>query len=487
MAAQRNKASAGQQESILRQLPAVDRVLENGQILDWATEQGFGRSFLRRAANRFLDDLRSGIRAGRIDAAELEKRLTDLHEGVAGAAESLLQLNLRAVINATGVVVHTNLGRSPWSAAAADRVATLSRRYLNLEFDIDAGKRGGRDAPVERLFQQILPDTGVAVVNNNAAAVLLVLNTLADGKEVVVSRGQLVEIGGSFRIPEVMAKSGSILREVGATNRTHRSDYEAAINKNTGLLLAVHPSNYRVVGFTEGVSLAELVELGRTHGVPVAEDMGSGYLLDLGPYGIPREPAVGERLASGVDLVTFSGDKLLGGPQVGFVAGKPDFVQRARTNPLFRALRLDKAIFLAIEATLAAYVAGQLDEIPTVAMLKAPRDVLRRRAEALAKRLRAEVPDGQVTIEVVEVSSRVGGGAAPETDLPSFAVSLESERGPDRLATALRQAEPPVIARILDDRLVMDVRTVQRDEEDDLVAAVASVLASASDLRCIGE
>jgi len=355
-------------------------------------------------------------------------------------------------------------------------VATLSRRYLNLEFDIEAGKRGGRDAPVERLFQQILPDTGVAVVNNNAAAVLLVLNTLADGKEVVVSRGQLVEIGGSFRIPEVMAKSGSILREVGTTNRTRRSDYEAAINANTGLLLAVHPSNYRVVGFTEGVSLEDLVELGKTHGVPVAEDMGSGNLLDLGPFGIPHEPSVGERLASGVDLVTFSGDKLLGGPQVGFVAGKPEFVQRARTNPLFRALRLDKAVFLAIEATLAAYVAGQLDEIPTVAMLKAPRDVLQRRAEALAKRLRAEVSAGHVAIEVVEVASRVGGGAAPETDLPSFAVSLKSEHGPDRLATALRQAEPPVIARILDDRLVMDVRTVQHDEEDALVAAVASVL-----------
>jgi L-seryl-tRNA(Ser) seleniumtransferase len=476
MAAQRNKASAGQQESILRQLPAVDRVLENVQILDWAKEQGFDRSFLRRAANHFLDDLRGGIREGTVDTTVLEERLSHLAEGVAAAAEHLLQLNLRAVINATGVVVHTNLGRSPWSAAAADRVATLSRRYLNLEFDIEAGKRGGRDAPVERLFQQILPDAGVAVVNNNAAAVLLVLNTLADGKEVVVSRGQLVEIGGSFRIPEVMAKSGSILREVGTTNRTHKSDYEAAINANTGLLLAVHPSNYRVVGFTEGVSLEELADLGKAHGVPVVEDMGSGNLLDLGPFGIPHEPSVGERLASGVDLVTFSGDKLLGGPQVGFIAGKPEFVQRTRTNPLFRALRLDKATFLAIEATLAAYVAGQLDEIPTVAMLKAPREVLQRRAEGIAKRLRAEAPEGQVAIEVVEVNSRVGGGAAPETDLPSFAVSVESEQSPDRLATALRRTDPPVIARILDDRLVMDVRTVQRDEEDELVAAVASVL-----------
>lgn len=476
MAAQRNKATAGQQESILRQLPAVDRVLENGQILDWARERGFDRRFLRLAANHFLDDLRSGIRSGRVDATHLEERLAHLAEGVATSAESLLQLNLCAVINATGVVVHTNLGRSPWSAAAADRVAALSRRYLNLEFDIEAGKRGGRDAPVERLFHQILPDAGVAVVNNNAAAVLLVLNTLADGKEVVVSRGQLVEIGGSFRIPEVMGKSGSILREVGTTNRTHRSDYEAAINPNTGLLLAVHPSNYRVVGFTEGVSLEELVEIGRAHGVPVAEDMGSGNLLDLSPFGIPHEPSVGDRLASGVDLVTFSGDKLLGGPQVGFVAGKPEFVQRTRTNPLFRALRLDKATFLAIEATLAAYVAGQLDEIPTVAMLMAPRDVLQRRAEALAKRLCAEVPEGRVKIDVVEVDSRVGGGAAPETDLPSYAVSLESEEGPNRLATALRLSDPPVIARILEDRLVMDLRTVQRDEEDDLVAVVASVL-----------
>jgi L-seryl-tRNA(Ser) seleniumtransferase len=476
MAAQRNKASTGQQEILLRQLPAVDRVMEDRQILGWADERGFGRSFLRRAANRFLEDLRSGIREGRIDAAGLEERLSDLHFGVVAAAESLLQLYLRPVINATGVVVHTNLGRSPWSEAAADRVSRLTRRYLNLEFDIEDGKRGSRDAPVERLFQQILPDTGVAVVNNNAAAVLLVLNTLADGKEVVVSRGQLVEIGGSFRIPDVMAKSGSILREVGTTNRTRRSDYEAAINENTGMLLAVHPSNYRVVGFTEDVPLQELVELGAEHGVPVVEDLGSGNLLDLAPLGIPDEPSVGDRLSTGVDLVTFSGDKLLGGPQVGYVAGKPEFVRRARSNPLFRALRLDKATFLAIEATLAAYVAGKLDDIPTVAMLSAPREVLQLRAQALAQRLQAELPEGQVGIEVVEVASRVGGGAAPEMDLPSFAVALQSDLGPDSLAIALRRTAPPVIARIVDDRLVMDVRTIQRDEEDDLVAAVTVAL-----------
>jgi L-seryl-tRNA(Ser) seleniumtransferase len=479
MAAQRNKASAGQQEILLRQLPAVDRVLEDRQILGWADERGFGRSFLRRAANCFLDDLRSGIREGRIDAAGLEQSLSDLHRGVAAAAESLLRFYLRPVINATGVVVHTNLGRSPWSAAAADRVSTLTRRYLNLEFEIEGGKRGSRDAPVERLFQQILPDTGVAVVNNNAAAVLLVLNTLADGKEVVVSRGQLVEIGGSFRIPEVMAKSGSILREVGTTNRTRRADYEAAINANTGMLLAVHPSNYRVVGFTEGVSLEELVELGAAHGVPVVEDMGSGNLLDLAPLGIPEEPSVADRLRSGVDLVTFSGDKLLGGPQVGYVAGKPEFVRRARSNPLFRALRLDKAIFLAIEATLAAYVCGRLDDIPTVAMLSVPGEVLQLRAEGLAKRLDAELADGQVGIEVVKVASRVGGGAAPETDLPSFAVALQTDIGPDRLAADLRRFDPPVIARIVDDRLVMDVRTIQRDEEDDLIAAVTAALGRA--------
>ncbi|MFQ5743839.1 MAG: L-seryl-tRNA(Sec) selenium transferase [Acidobacteriota bacterium] len=475
MAAQRSKTRGGRQAALLRRLPSIDRVLDDPGVGEWARRQGHGRGFVRRAANRFLEQLRQATMAEEIDAVEIGASLDNLVAGVSAAADELTRFQLQTVINATGVIVHTNLGRSPWSAAAAERVASLSRHYLNLEFDLGGGTRGHRDAPVERLFQRLFPDSDVAVVNNNAAAVLLALNTLADGKEVVVSRGQLVEIGGSFRIPEVMAKSGSILREVGTTNRTRLSDYEAAIGEQTGMLLSVHPSNYRVVGFTESVPLADLVELGHAHHQPVVEDMGSGNLLDLEAYGVPGEPSVGERLATGVDMVTFSGDKLLGGPQAGFIAGKPDYIGRVRANPLYRALRLDKAITLALEATLVSYIAGRIEELPTLTMLAISPDLLRDRAESLADRLRSALPAGRAHVSVVEVSSRVGGGAAPELDLPSFAVAVEVAEGPDRLAADLRQADPPVIARIVDDRLLMDVRTLLPGEEDQLIVALQRI------------
>jgi L-seryl-tRNA(Ser) seleniumtransferase len=382
--------------------------------------------------------------------------------------------HLRHVINATGVIVHTNLGRSPWPAVAAARTAELSQRYLNLEFDLDTGGRGRRGEALERLVGQLLPGAAVAVVNNCAAAVLLVLNTLAEGKEVVVSRGQLVEIGGSFRIPDVMKKSQSLLREVGTTNRTRLGDFEAAIGPDTGALLSVHPSNYRVVGFTEETSLSELVGLGREHGVPVVDDFGSGCLIDLRGLGIHDEPTVADRLEAGVDLVTFSGDKLLGGPQAGFIVGKPDYVARVRKNPMYRALRLDKATTLALESTLAAYVTGDRDGIPVVRMLRASAEELERRAQALADRLAAAAVAARV--EVVEVASRVGGGTAPGRDLPSFALSIEADGGADALMSRLRGADPPVIGRIADDRVVLDVRTILPDEDEAFAAAVAGAV-----------
>jgi L-seryl-tRNA(Ser) seleniumtransferase len=476
MAAQRSKANGSPQPpvALLRRLPAVDRVLEDPGVMEWAQQAGHGRDFVARAVGVMLDDIRAAVLDETLSAADLDDRLADLASGVARAAWQLAAPHLRRVINATGVVIHTNLGRSPWPAAAATRTAELSSRYLNLEFDLDSGARGQRGTAVERMMGQLLPGASVAVVNNCAAAVLLVLNTLAEDKEVVVSRGQLVEIGGSFRIPDVMSKSRSTLREVGTTNRTRLADFESAVGPRTGVLLSVHPSNYRVVGFTEETSLRELVELGARHGVPVVEDFGSGALIDLREIGIPDEPTVGQRLESGVDLVTFSGDKLLGGPQAGFVVGKPELVARVRDNPLYRALRLDKGTTLALEATLAAYVTGKLEDIPVLRMLRMPATELERRARSLADRL-ASVGVA-LPIDVVEVASRVGGGAAPGRDLPSYGLAVDGDEGADELMARLRRANPPVIARIVDDRVILDVRTILPGEDEALVDALAGVL-----------
>lgn len=459
---------------MLRKLPAVDRVLEHPQVLAWMEEVGCARQFATRAAGIFLDDIRAAVLAGELDGEMMQARLGDLASGVAAAAGKLTQPHLRHVINGTGVVVHTNLGRSPWPAAAAARTSQLGQRYLNLEFNLEDGSRGQRTEALESLVRELLPGTGVAVVNNNAAAVLLALNTLAEDKEVVVSRGQLVEIGGSFRIPEVITKSQSILREVGTTNRTRSRDFEKAIGPQTGALLSVHPSNYRVVGFTEEADLEELVALGRDHGVPVIEDLGSGCLVDLRDIGIHDEPTVAQRLGTGVDLVTFSGDKLLGGPQAGFIVGKPLYVAQMRSNPLYRALRLDKVTTLALEATLAAYISGDLEGIPSIRMLRMPAAELEARAKTLADRLTGE--ECGAMIEVVEVFSRVGGGSAPGKDLPSFGLSIDPPSTADALVAHLRGANPPVIGRIVGGRVILDVRTVLPDEDEALVGSLAQVL-----------
>ena len=510
MAAQPSKQKRAKQPAtaLLRRLPAVDKVCALPELLPLVSDKGYGRGFVARAVAVHLDEIRAAVRAGELDAEGLEARLDDLPGGVRRAAAALAAPHLRPVINATGVVVHTNLGRSPWPAVAV-QAAALAGRYLNLELDLVGGGRGQRAVAIERLVGELLNGAAAAVVNNNAAAVLLVLNTLAEGKEVVVSRGQLVEIGGSFRIPEVMAKSQSILREVGTTNRTRLADFEAAIGPHTGALLSVHPSNYRVVGFTEEVDLADLVALGAERGVAVVEDLGSGCLIDPAELGISGEPGVAERLGTGVDLVTFSGDKLLGGPQAGFIVGKPDHVRRVRSNPLYRALRIDKATTLALEATLAAYLTGRLDDIPTLAMLRATPEELEPRARALATAIgdrlagspSASTPKAQSggrsgeaesgpggrssganppapSIEIIPVDSQVGGGAAPGCDLPSFALALAWPAGPDDLMARLRAAAPPIIARILDDRVVLDVRTILPDEDETFVAAITQVLAA---------
>ncbi|NKB87530.1 MAG: L-seryl-tRNA(Sec) selenium transferase [Acidobacteria bacterium] len=458
---------------LYRRIPRMDELLDHPRLEEWMAESGVSREFVREAATHVLDALRESISAEELGATDLEAFLGDPVEPVVRASEALLEPHLRRVVNATGVVIHTNLGRAPWSPRAAARVADLATGYTNLEFDLDGGERGGRERPVQRFLERLLPGHAVAVVNNNAAAILLALNTLAQEREVVVSRGELVEIGGSFRIPDVMEKGFCRLREVGTTNRTRIADYEAAVNADTGMILSVHPSNYRVVGFTESTPLEQLVELGAERDVPIVEDMGSGHLVAT-PGATDAEPTVAARLASGADLVTFSGDKLLGGPQAGFIVGNAELVERCRANPLYRAMRLDKSTLLALEATLADYVAGRLDAIPALAMLRADASTLQERAQRLGMQLSEALPEWMV--EVTELESRVGGGAAPEVGLPSWGVAVTSpNHGPDEIARQLRRCEPAVVGRVAEGRLLLDVRTLLDGEDDLLTAAFLQV------------
>ena len=388
----------------------------------------------------------------------------------------LLGPSIRRVINATGVIIHTNLGRSLLAREAIDAVQEVASSYSNLEFDLETGRRGSRQVHAEGLLRRLTGAEAAIVVNNNAAAVLVSLNTLAKGREVVVSRGELVEIGGSFRMPEVMAQSGAHLREVGTTNKTHIRDYEAAIGPDTGLLLKVHQSNYRIVGFTEEVSLEALVRLGASRGVPVMVDLGSGCLVDLSAWGAGREPTVQEAIGSGADLVTFSGDKLLGGPQAGIVLGKGELVRRIRGNPLHRALRVDKMTLAALEATLRLYwdPSDAVRRVPTLRMLVMSQEEVRRRAELLYRKLRRQVPSA-VRVTMRQERSQVGGGSLPLLELPTWAVGVRIEGVPAvRLEEALRRGAPPVIGRIIKEEVILDLRTVQKEEVSTLAGVVAT-------------
>ena len=384
--------------------------------------------------------------------------------------------SLVPVINATGVVLHTNLGRALLSSLAQERLLSVAGAYSNLEMDLARKERGSRYAHVEGLLKRLTGAAASLVVNNNAAAVLLALESLARGKEVLVSRGELIEIGGEFRIPDIMRRSGAVLREVGTTNRTHLKDYAAAIGPETALILKVHTSNYRVVGFTADVSSRELAELGSERGVPVMEDLGSGCLVDLTRYGFPHEPTVPEVVASGVDLVSFSGDKLLGGPQAGIVVGRADLVERLARNPLNRALRIDKFTIAALEGTLYAYEAGNaLETIPALKMLTEPLPSIRRRARRLLRRLPAETQRA-LGAHVMEARSQVGGGALPTVELPTAALALGMPAHPARqLDESLRSGRPPVLGHLVDDRLLLDCRTILAAEVPALAQRLLSL------------
>lgn len=467
---------------LFRLLPSVDELMRSESVAPLIAAHG--RVAVVEACRQALEKLRRSI-PRECNEDELRLTLAALPTVLAQELKANSRFSLRRVINATGVILHTNLGRAPLGEAALQHALEVAGGYCNLEFDLESGERGQRDAHVDRLFAALFADAAAgraapdgapstAVVNNNAAAVLLALNTLAEGGEVIVSRGELVEIGGSFRIPDIMAKSGATLREVGTTNRTRIDDYQSAISERTKLLLRVHRSNFKIVGFTEQPSLAELVELGRSRRIPVMEDLGSGALIPLEPMGISGEPTVHFSLGAGVDIVTYSGDKLLGGPQAGILSGRPAVIAQVRANPLFRALRVDKLIYSMLESTLLAYVRQQYEAIPALRFMRIPREELLRRAEALAARLRESCH--QLQIEVVPCASLVGGGAAPGWDLPSHGVAIAAPAiGADELLSRLRGNDPPVVARIEEGRVLLDLRTVFPAEDEEIVAALQRI------------
>jgi L-seryl-tRNA(Ser) seleniumtransferase len=441
----------------LGEIPSIDRLLTASWVRPLVERHS--RPFVVAALRRVCDELRSEIRAGRFGEgaidAEIERRTN------AEIARSARMLP-REVVNATGVVLHTNLGRALLPEAAIEALACVASRPAALEMNLESGSRGDRDDAVEEDLVALTGAEAATVVNNNAAAVLLALNTLAEGREVVVSRGELIEIGGSFRIPEVMAKSGARLREVGTTNRTHAKDYADAVGPETGALLKVHTSNYRVVGFTAEVSLGELVELGRQRAVPVIEDLGSGALVDLSVYGIPKEPVVAERIAEGADVVTFSGDKLLGGPQAGILVGRRAVIARIKANPLKRALRPGKLSLAALAAVLKLYRSSPdlTRALPTLRWLTRPvaeMEVVGRSAIALLR----EALGDEYEIEIADSTAEVGSGALPTATLQSKVIAIRHPRqGPDAIAARFRAAPRPIIGRVQGDRFLLDLRGV---------------------------
>mgnify|MGYP006281528507 FL=1 len=479
MTGRRKTNITGTQQALLKRLPGVDLVLDaiSAKGLFPDTPQ----TVVTAAVRDVINQLRVEILEHADPFAETRLAPAAVVEQVREAVEKAMALNLDRLINATGVVVHTNLGRSLLSNDALAHMQAVAGRYSNLEFNLATGKRGLRYTAVEDLICEISGAEAAMVVNNNAAAVLLSLDTVARGREVIVSRGELVEIGGSFRIPDVMAKSGGILKEVGTTNRTHLFDYQNAISDQTGLLLKVHASNFGIVGFTKSVALSELAALGRQHDLPVMEDLGSGTFTDFSRYGLVKEPTVQESVAAGADIVTFSGDKLLGGPQAGIIAGKAPMIERIQKNPLTRALRIDKLTLAALESTLRAYrdESRAVRDVPTLRMLTCPLHEISEKAEKLQALLKGS-ETAKLETGMEECISRAGGGSLPLLELPSKCLGLRIKGlSAQNVETRLRQSHPPIIARIEDDRILMDMRTVQTDEIETIAEAIIRIASEA--------
>jgi L-seryl-tRNA(Ser) seleniumtransferase len=432
-------------------VPAMHRILEHPDVAKYEPE--LGRESIKRAVEKILDRARASEPPS-YDAVVAE---------VSAKLEELCRHGLQPVINATGIIVHTNLGRAPLAAAAIDAVAQIARGYSNLEYDLDSGERGSRYDRVRTILNAVTGAEDSLIVNNCAAAVLLVLDTLAKGREVIVGRNQLIEIGGGFRIPEILERSGARLVEVGTTNRVYIKDYERALTPQTALLLRTHSSNYRIEGFTQDADAKELAELGWRTGVPVVEDLGSGALVDLSAYCLERERTVQDALADGIGLVTFSGDKLLGGPQAGVIVGRSNLIARLRGNPLLRALRVDKMTLAALGATLQLYRADSVERIPVYRMLATTLEELRRRCAAYVNAIPGAV--------AVESDAYVGGGALPQTRVPSIAIAVPTQNA-DALAVKLRTESPPIVGRIDEGRVMLDLRTIAPDDDRIVIAAL---------------
>lgn len=466
----------GAQHGGLRHLPSVDRLLGGEAAVGWLAV--YPRALVVEEIRAAVEQMRRAIAAGEREnghppqTAALE---AEIAAEVSRRLERQSRASLRRVINATGVILHTNLGRAPLSSNALEAIAATAGGYTNLEYDLEAGRRGKRDVHASAVLEKLLGAPAV-VVNNNAAAIFLVLNELGAGGEVIVSRGELIEIGDGFRIPDILGKSGSRLHEVGTTNRTRIEDYRAAIGEETRLLLRVHPSNFRIVGFTARPSLEELVALARETGLPLVEDLGSGCLYDFRSLGLADEPPVTASLAAGVDVVTFSGDKLLGGPQAGLIAGREDLIGRVRRNPLFRALRADKLAYAALEATLRDYVLERWDQIPVLRMARQTAEEIRGRAERFAEALGSDFP---AQVELIAGESVLGGGSTPGQGLPTtlLAIAPAGEMTVGQIEEGLRRGDPAVVARVEDERLLLDLRTVLAGtEEEQLRLALRAAL-----------
>jgi len=446
-----------------RSLPSVDKILSDARVV--RCEEAYSRPTVLQVARDCLDEARSKIQAG-----ESAPSFDNIVDSICSRVSSLASISLRPVINATGVILHTNLGRAPLSQETIAAMEECSRSYVNLEIDLDDGKRGSRQVHVESLICRLTGAESALVVNNNAAAVLLALSALARRKEVIVSRGQAVEIGGGFRIPDVMRQSGAKLVEVGTTNRTYISDYEEAITDRTAALLRVHSSNFKVVGFTESVGIGDLVTLGKRHGIPVIDDIGSGCLIDTTRFGLESEPLVQDSVAGGVDLVMFSGDKLLGGPQAGIIAGREELVAKLRKHPLARVVRIDKVRLAGLAATLLHYIKDEAeDKIPVWRMISMPVSDIEKRARSWSKTIgkAASVVDGR---------SMIGGGSIPGGTLPTRLVSIDWRGRVQKLVDELRRGSPSIIGRIEENSLILDPRTVLPEEDDSLMHCLSSVL-----------
>jgi L-seryl-tRNA(Ser) seleniumtransferase len=468
-----------EQAELLRQLPSIDELLAQPRLVELAARTD--RGLVLEIARAILGDLRARILEGATTNSQAKivvLRREALEEHIAAEVERILARSLQPVINATGVILHTNLGRAPLPAAVVEEFRRTATQYSNLEYDLQNGVRGKRDVHTAQLLERLTGAEAAIVVNNCAAAVLLVLAALAKSGEVLVSRGELIEIGDGFRIPEIMAESGAILREIGSTNRTHLADYENAVGEKTRLLLRVHPSNFKITGFTEKPSLQELVALSRRSGIPLVEDLGSGCLVDLSGNGV-SEPTVRDSIDAGVDIVLFSGDKLLGGPQAGIIAGKKELIARIRRHPLFRALRVDKLTIAALEATLSAYLRAAWDELPALRMMRMTSSEILKRSEDFLAVLRPQLPSGEVESEIAHGHSLAGGGSTPSQSLPTKLLRFASVRySATQLEQRLRRGPStvPVIARVEDDRLIIDLRTVFPEQEALLREALCAAL-----------